>query len=45
MRAHVAVDGPSSRQGLRLCIALGVVGGDARIYSIAAALLIAKVTR
>lgn len=46
MRAHVAVDGPLVPPGIKaLYSSEGVVGGDARIYSIAAASLIAKVTR
>lgn len=46
--AHVAVDGPHVPPGLRSSygpVAAGVIGGDARVYSIAAASIVAKVTR
>lgn len=46
--AHVAVDGPHVPPGLKASygtLATGVVGGDARVYSIAAASIVAKVTR
>ena len=46
--AHVAIDGPHVPPGIRSAHPSrcdGVIGGDARVYSIAAASIIAKVTR
>ena len=46
--SYVAVDGPHVPPGIKTMYASsceGVVGGDARVYSIAAASIVAKVTR